>query len=63
MLDLKKHESVLHIVKDFQCQICDKVFGQHGNLKRHETAVHEGKKDFKCEICDKYSNILEINGS
>ena len=30
---------------------CDAAFYQKVHLKRHVTAIHEGRKPFKCNIC------------
>jgi len=36
----------------FNCEHCDKTFGQKGNLKRHINTVHLKKRNFKCEHCN-----------
>ena len=38
--------------KEFTCKFCNRSFAQKGDMDRHESAVHEGKKPFKCELCN-----------
>jgi uncharacterized C2H2 Zn-finger protein len=37
---------------EFNCEHCDKTFGQKGNLKRHINTVHLKQQNFSCEQCD-----------
>ena len=40
--------------KSYECPTCNAKFAESRSLKRHFTAVHEGKKDsFECSLCDK----------
>jgi len=36
----------------FNCDHCDKTFGQKGTLNRHINTVHLKQKNFKCEQCE-----------
>ncbi|CAH1783632.1 unnamed protein product [Owenia fusiformis] len=36
-----------------QCQHCQKMFSQRGNLEKHIRAVHLGARPFECDICGK----------
>ena len=38
---------------EFNCEICDKTFGEKGHLNRHINTVHLKKRNFKCDQCDK----------
>jgi KRAB domain-containing zinc finger protein len=38
--------------KPYQCDLCDKMFRQSGNLQRH-IRTHTGDKPYKCDICGK----------
>ena len=42
-------------IKAYQCEYCDKNFGEKQNLKSHLKSVHENenRKDFSCNVCDK----------
>jgi hypothetical protein len=41
--------------KDFECPVCEKGYGQSGDLKRHRESVHEGVRH-ECPMakCDKH---------
>ena len=36
-----------------ECDICNKIFDNRKDLRRHVDAVHEGKRDKKCNSCGK----------
>ncbi|KAK9882113.1 hypothetical protein WA026_018955 [Henosepilachna vigintioctopunctata] len=38
------------IIKEYQCQFCDRAFSQKGNLMRHHQ-THTGAKPFICNLC------------
>ncbi|XP_062552949.1 zinc finger protein 600-like [Armigeres subalbatus] len=39
--------------RPFKCQICDRSYRNHKNLKAHIKGAHEGIRANKCEICGK----------
>ncbi|CAB0033078.1 unnamed protein product [Trichogramma brassicae] len=39
--------------KDYECNKCEKKFGQKPHLLLHKKTVHEGRKDYKCDRCEK----------
>ena len=42
-----------HVVNvSLKCKTCDASFGGKGDLDRHVSSVHEGKKPFKCNVCN-----------
>ena len=50
----KEHIRVIHEkLKKFQCEHCEKAFGQKSNLRNHVKNIHGGKK-MKCDFCDKF---------
>ena len=40
------------IPKKFPCELCNKSFKQHSQLKTHIKGVHQNDKPFSCELCD-----------
>ena len=49
-----QHVKAVHqLIKDFNCDECQKSFGRSFNLKRHKQIVHLQEKLFVCEICKK----------
>ena len=53
--ELQANEPVFpdHVVDiGLKCKTCDASFEGKGNLDRHVSSVHEGKKPFKCNICN-----------
>ena len=56
---LSVNQSKLHInsvhegVKNYKCDLCDKVYSRPTDIKRHIIGVHEGQKNYKCDICGK----------
>ncbi|XP_039286674.1 zinc finger protein 98 isoform X2 [Nilaparvata lugens] len=48
--------------KQFECDLCDKVFSQNSLLNDHIN-IHSGKKGLKCEFCDKsFSRRSSLKG-
>uniref|UniRef100_A0A8C6TVP7 C2H2-type domain-containing protein n=1 Tax=Neogobius melanostomus TaxID=47308 RepID=A0A8C6TVP7_9GOBI len=43
---------------EFQCPMCDKVFGRMENLRRH-LLVHTGEKAFSCPVCNKQFTLKQ----
>jgi uncharacterized Zn-finger protein len=37
----------------FNCEYCNKSFGQKGHLERHINTIHLKQQNFSCEQCDK----------
>jgi len=37
---------------EFNCEHCDKTFGQKGNLNVHINTIHLKQKNFKCDQCE-----------
>ena len=51
---MKEHVKTVHDgIKDHQCKICKRKFGQLENMKEHVKTVHDGIKDHQCKICNK----------
>jgi uncharacterized C2H2 Zn-finger protein len=38
--------------RDFQCDHCDKAFGEKGKLNNHINGTHKEIKRFCCDLCD-----------
>ena len=36
-------------MKNYQCETCDKAFGEAHNLKKHLRTVHKSLKKYKCD--------------
>ena len=54
MYSCKNSPTIERPNKQFQCQLCEKVYSDNRGLQDHIMIVHEGKKDnFVCEICSK----------
>jgi KRAB domain-containing zinc finger protein len=39
-------------IQEFQCDSCDKAFGQNAHLQTHINAIHKNIKRFACDLCD-----------
>ena len=53
--ELQASEQVFsdHVVDiGLKCKTCDASFEGKGDLNRHVSSVHEGKKPFKCNVCN-----------
>ena len=59
---LKLHIKTVHDkIKDYNCDLCGKLFSTRSSLKNHIRIVHEGCKDYKCERCEKaFGTIQEL---
>ena len=49
----KKRGRPRNMIKEYKCEICDKLFDKTGNYNRHVEKVHKKTKFFKCNQCDK----------
>ena len=45
------HGDQVHVVREFKCDPCDKMFQRAYNLKSHELAKHQMRR-FQCLHCD-----------
>ena len=51
---LDHHTDQMHSDEaQFECNLCQKIFGSRKNLKTHIDGVHASVKKFKCHLCDK----------
>lgn len=50
--DLVRH-SVIHMEKQFKCDVCDKRFKTQATTTRHMHFKHPDVLPYKCQICDK----------
>ncbi|CAB0033139.1 unnamed protein product [Trichogramma brassicae] len=39
--------------RDYECDKCEKKFGQKSTLLFHQKVTHEGRKDYSCDKCEK----------
>lgn len=39
--------------KPEKCAMCDRVFSNQGNMKRHQDIVHKNLRIYSCDYCDK----------
>ena len=47
----QQHKRQVHEeVKDFECNVCNRVFGQKNELKKHVHNVHQ-QKHYNCSLC------------
>ena len=52
--DLKNHFNVAHkLMKEHECNICQKVFKLQSQLTLHMKIAHENKKYHRCDSCGK----------
>ena len=52
--------------RKYECDICDKVFSDGNNLKKHKEGIHANEVNgkHKCDLCDKsysYGNGLRMH--
>ena len=38
--------------KPYECDVCEKCFGQSGTLKAH-MRIHTNEKPYECDVCEK----------
>ena len=61
---MKRHIEAMHAdkaeVKTYECSICNTIFKQKGNLKRHMESVHEGNDDF-FQLDSFLKHVLPLN--
>merc|ERR1711874_166743 len=51
---LKKHIKDVHDkVRTFECDICQKKFGQSSSVKEHIMARHRNERPYQCLVCSK----------
>ena len=56
--DLNRHMTIVHKgIKDFRkncyaCAICEKIFKNISNYRRHIRIVHDEERKYKCLICE-----------
>ena len=50
--DLRKHNLMIHNIKDNACHLCVKTFGRRSELNKHIRYIHQGIKQI-CEYCSK----------
>ena len=41
-----------YVNREIKCDICGRIFGQSGNMKRHRR-LHTGEKPYTCGTCGK----------
>jgi uncharacterized Zn-finger protein len=46
-------DCIMEALKVFECDHCDKEFGEESHLTKHVTTVHVNQKNFKCKICER----------
>ena len=52
---LRSHKLLVHkgtFVNNYNCSFCDSTFILLGDLRKHNSKNHEGKKSFRCSKCD-----------
>lgn len=59
---MKDHYKETHVGEDeIQCDMCEKTFPFHKDLKQHHIEDHGGQKNFKCSTCGKaYFSYYEL---
>ena len=50
--EVTNHKNLVHAnIKNFECHVCNKKFGETSKLKHHVKSVHYGGKNYECQIC------------